>query len=492
MNEDNNYSFMVKSFKLISGRKDGYKQMYIRPFVSNITNRDIENMCDKYITTGLIDSDNKHSMLTISSGVNSKAGVNGGWGNIRYIFVLDILCFSQRSGIKTELKLRGYTEPTNQIRIGNNYDINLTYIINDCKKIILSKSDEIINIIDLGVIDHHEVDETINTTLRPSDVIDGIQLRNISNQLSGMSIYANNEVDRTNATFNREHNSSNAYLSSMFDVLSQSKTDATVNNLLISDNYNKRTNHILKGASKRLDQTSISMEPFFQIINNSLSSPGFNKFNLKLLKSVIPTFSTSQIIVAEVEDRTALDAHLGTSSYLNAGTGYICDMGQVDVFTSIVYDIHNSTHTFMKNNFIGSIDFMVNNLPDMNDAPMMRPKAKYRLINVLMTDQVKKEQQAYIGCCVNSGLVKLANIIDALLNKGQTFSDTLRYDIHIKASVLETNIALVVNGETEKRLYRFPSFADMNFSPMLGNKYDMEKLIADFSNMTTAIQENLL
>lgn len=487
-----NYSFHIESFKLISGRKDGYNNMYVRPFVSNITTRDIENMVDRYNNTGLLDHSNKHNMLGISSGINARAGIVGGWDAIRYIFELKIQCLSARSGTRTKLEIMGYTEPTNQIKIGDSFDVNLTYVVNSCKKVNYDIEGNIISITDLGVVDHNQVDNNINASLRPSDVINGIELRNIASSLSGTSTYANNGIDRTNVTFNRDYNSSNSYITAMFDKLAEGKNDPDLKSIMVSDKYTTKTNNILKGASKRLDQTSISMEPFFQILNSNFKSPGYNKFNLLMLREIIPTFSTRQILVAEVDDVSAIDKYNNVASYLNAGRMYMGDMASADIFTPIAYDIHNNTHSFMKSNFLGSIDFMVNNLPGPEDAPMMRPSAKYRVNNMNLNSTIKPEQQPYIGSCVNSGMKKLSGIIDTLINKGNSYSDSLRYELHVKASILETNIALVINGEQDKRIYRFPSFADMNYSPMLGNVMDMEKLIADFSLMTTAIQERLI
>lgn len=491
------YDFEIKYIKLVPSRNDGYRDMFIRPYASKIQYKDVENMMDNFVNTGKFRPED-NNMIGISSGIVGKAGISGGWGQKRYTFTMEVRCRSKRSLTIHDLIINGYTDPTYSIKTNmytndfSSFDCDLRFHINACKKVDLDQQERVISVTDLGVMDDETVDNNITRSLRPSDVITNIQLKMLADDLGGNSSYANNDVNRYNVTFNRKHNNSGQYLSSVFDAVTENCSDHTVNDVMISSPYKKRTNNILHGTSVKLSSIPIHNVPFVHLLNSSYTSPGHNKFNINSLRMVCPNLHPATIMVMEVDDTPMYES----MNHLSAGVEYTMGFNGVDVYTPIIQDIHNLFMNFLISNYLGFVDVTIHNLRGPDEFGFDKPKVKFCLNNAGFLKNQMLENGKVIDGIINNNLNSVCKKVDAYLNK----NGLMQYQININMSMgLDSTIQVLIQGSgehgnfetNEPRIYRFPTFADMNFTPMAGGEIHMEGLSNDIEQVVHAIQEGL-
>lgn len=493
------YDFEVKRLVLVSSRDDGYQDMFIKPYVSKVTNVDLENMIDRFIKVGKINPEDSE-MLGIGAGIVGKAGITGGWGFKRYTFVLEVKCKSQRSASYSELMIGGYTDPCENFVVNNfspNFDkfnMDLVFHINYCKKMDQDHSGGLIDVTDLGVMDDNSLDPEVSKSLRPSDIVTNLQMKNIASDLKGINKFVGNKLNDYNSTFNRRHNSSTQYMTSIFDAVAQNTEDKTINDFNVKSEYRRQTNSLLHGAATTLSNISINDLPFIRLLNSSVESPGVNKFNIRSLISVCRNLHPQSIVCVDVPNTSAVES----GSFVTASRDNTLTFNSINPYNTIVQDIHNMFVTFMLSNYLGSIDVVIHNNRGQDEMPFERPKAKYciqNLSSIRPTEQ--KDQQIFMGV-INNNLNGLCKIVDKYLNK---HNSNINYHIALNMSVgIDSTIMLEINGydaygnlmpSSGNMVFRFPTFGDMNFTPMAGNDYNVERLSSDIEQVIAGIQSSL-
>lgn len=494
--EDNwtsNWKYVIKRFVVVPLRQDGYNNMYIRPYTSKVGPQDIDSITQNFIS-GNFNKLNTANVLSVSSGILGEAGIIGGWNEKRYAFTLEVECYSKISPKVTEYIITGYSDPNDNIHdfytvnLGGNmlYNQQFLFHINACKKMTKERT-QISGIEDLGVIDNNSCPDFIKATLRPDDVVTSIQLSNMTDDMPGSSYYANNQVDINNITFDRKHNSSSSYVTSLFNAIKNNVGNTTANDNIISSVYRQQTNNILQGAVDYLAPTSISSEPFIRALNNSSLARQANKFTLAQLSSICPDFNSNHILVITPQE----DALFNSASPLTASKDYTEGFNSADPIVPRLYDIHNNLIKFMMENFLGTIDITVWN--DESELFSGRLEPKYQINNFATIKALSSEDQTIVSRKVNMGLSFLTKFIDQLLNPGIVRNDSFKYSLTVNMnlsldSTLILSYAHIYNGQP--RIFRFPTFADMSFTPMIGDQDTMDKLTVDMGQIVQSIQEN--
>lgn len=458
-----NYSNNTTINKLIMlESRPSYDDIYIRPYTIQAdvnTLRTLNSLIYPHVASSEtllnpIDiSHNIPNVININNNISNVAHIENGWGTKRLLFML----LSESHGYHgiTQTYAQGYSEYYDTSYSGL-IDPNLKFKINSITTAlkIVDSNTGIYNIFpqaSYNLLIDNSVNHIDNMKLiRPKDVFLNLYLNNeyaVSDSILNNSDNINNSLK----ICNRKYLDGNNYFTTV--VNSFMGTRSTIENhspdkdiyksaMLSSSDNNKSiiTNPFINALSK----ISNELLPTYFTINTLLRiNPNLKDVTTTILNSDTPIVTSNSILESE-NTMDTLNPIIESSKaiYLNS------------VLSSVLTTNLLTTVSFSATNETGEDIVIINNMNSFME-----------------------------GIDITKAASNLASYIKMVILPKLSELGTFIYSIHVHSDILQdTSIAISINNRG-MILFRFPSFADANYIPVIGNYQDSEEITNNFQSV---------
>ena len=476
MFEQNNYAVNITVENLILAPVSGYAEQFLRPYDIKVTHDDLiklENLVGNALNRSVssikaTELANTVNVLEPMAAPIAKSNIIGGWGQERAVFMMTASWVDNITRAEEVLYLTGYSDypelnPTTgtvseKMMLYPNTAILLVKIntangpmlkIKNSFTIEYEQDANNFNVVE----DMSFNDETL--LLRPYDTLSVIN--NITEGYNTIPVEAT--LKNVN-TIDRE------------DLIPTNHLTTVVNSLIqgsfMNDGlYTSDTLTFSKASSRK---TRIEDIQFFRKeFSDQGTNPGLS-FQLGWLFKLDPTFNSERIAVANYLGNGQV---LDSTNVLNANIPLILtsNIGEnaedATLESNMAVLVRDSVSSLIAKNMLIDISFTItNNTPTAEY--IFQPYVAYPAVNgINLSGLVEKFKLEFM------------NLVAPQLSK----NNNLLIDIDVYSSMTgDTKVAVSVNG-MEKRLYRFPTFADSLYNSMLTNKDMFMKVSQDYKSI---------
>ena len=507
---NSNYKFDIVEFAIVPTRQYGYTDMVNRAFYANITNDATNSILNEVIRRGEVNENSSTTNNIIGVGARpiSLAYINGGWRDKRYTFRLAVRCTPLTSTLYNsrntsyELILTGYSDPSSDFAIDNGggsytVDTNLTFHINNMRRLGLSGGDgtTITSVVSSGVSTPSAFtqNDTINTSLAPGEIVDSLKAKDIAMMYNGTAISNGSNPHNTTLSFSKNHFIGKGYLNDMVNSIISGVNTTFETAPALADTFGSHINGSIYGrAGTLMANQDIASDPFVMALSeyagNIFGTYGDPIFTLAILSQLDPTFSTNRITYYTGDEhiRFASD-NIITASQTESLTG-------ANIMHAVATELHNTIMSLMATKFLSNIELHMGNtyvfngiggqfepwleIPSTLDG---RLRAGFSYSAATVPDELAF-RHLY-------GAVRgyFTTVIDPLLSAGGTRKYTA---IVMADNVNDTTIVLNFEDQGDV-VYRFPTFADMAFSPLVADGNTKEQMVTNMGSLATTLIDNL-
>lgn len=488
------YTFFIQELIVAPTRVEGYDQQVIRSFTSNVKVDEADKIVDDMLLNNGHLTNNSQStsnIMRVSVAPISNADIQEGWRSTRYTFKMKVRCTPSTfnsyggSGGTYDLIISGYSDASNDFFIPTSggsgiEDENLTFHINSVQRVTINTNmNAVTGIENLGVsTPENFINTNSKVSVRPQDITSGISSRAYGENIGGMTYSVGSSTENIPLAFDRKHNVGKQYLNNVLNAVMSGTSDAHgVRSAFNSDFGSSKDQSYLEATSKLRNDT-LRNDIFIQALQQAnFNATGFS-FTIAQLKRIDPTFTTHRVHYIQVNEM----ARFETDAMMNSA--YTHDLVSGAKLPAVVTELHNIITTLLTNNFLSSITIHIWNTPMPLEngfgcrlAPVYEPVA----LHWAYLPAGSNPQAESLARHAVDGCVKL--LIDPLLSE----CGNLQYDVVISADVaLDTTIMISQAGE-QPVLFRFPTFGDMCFTPMVGDYEVKEKLITNIGVLANQI-----
>ena len=469
----------IKDIKLIP-TKSSYDNMYRRSFTTNfdgetagalaavaskykygssIPDQAVANVLNNVINFAPVLADNK------------PIDIPYGWNTQRMRFIMEVDSLHVSGSMATSF-IQGYTEYYDPSITGK-IDPNMLFYINSITNVITTIDpingsvsvypSSTINVLynSNGVATYEEIVSESNSLIRPADMVSGLVLNNMfpdavdngyMNDLSG--VLTSNTV-----TSKRSNNDTTKYLNSL---LTQYKT-AQVNTDITNNDID-----ILNNASVSLVDPDVTATPFIMALHVKTGEIAPSSFTLNLLASMDSNVNNKITLI------TSGEADYNVASMYNTifDTNITANMFQPVPELLKANVIQASLLSYMLDNLMSKLVISFNNQTGIN---MAAPLFGNSLITNLSSE--------YLIRYMEKIRIQVENVLMPKISDG---GYTI-LDIHVDADVLgDTTIAISLNNRAPM-VYRFPTFSDSLYSPMVTSSMYKQLMSQDIANIFSTI-----
>jgi len=460
----------------------GYQEQFIRPYDVKVTHDDLHKL-EKIVNNAMQRANTAINPIELSSTVNvlepmstpvDKSNIIGGWNQERAIFLLSASWVDPNTGSEEVIYLTGYSDyPELNVNTGT---ISEKMQLYPNTAILLVKIETVngpmLKIKQSFTIEYEADANKFNIQedfsynderllLRPTDTIAVIQ-----NVNEGFNTVPIESTLKNVNTIERE------------DFIPVNHVTTVINSLLqgsLMNNsvYAEDTFTYGKIASKRVILEEI--EFFKKLIRDLGTTPGLS-FPIGWLFKLDPTLTSDRIVVAHGMTGDSIMTAIGNNQIVenpyvfnnNMPLVLTSDMGEnagdATLDSKVAVLIRDAVSSIIAKNMLTDIAFSVtNNTPTMDT--IFQP-----YIAVPAVGGVN------LPALVEKFKLEFLNMVVPQITNNQN----LIIDVDVYSSITgDTKIAISING-MEKRLYRFPTFADSLYNSLLTNKDGFIKASQDY------------
>lgn len=494
------YTFSIVEMIVSPTRTEGYQQQVIRSFTSNVKVDDAGKIVDDMLLNngGLTNnSQSTSNIMRVSSAPISNADIQSGWSSQRYMFKLKVKCtpsavnsYGGNTGVY-DIILSGYSDGSGDFLIpttGGGFiaDENLTFHINSLQRVnINTNTNSIVGIENIGVTTPESfMQNNSKMSVRPQDITSGISSKSYGNSIGGITYSIGTSTENTPLAFDRVHNVGKQYLNNILNAVIGGTADAVGTRSAFNNDFGSPREQSFLEATSRLRNDTLRNDIFIQALQQvNFNAIGYS-FTINQLKRIDPTFTTDRLIYGNIIEGD----RFGTDSILNSV--YTHDMIGANKLTAVVSEVHNIITSLLTNNFLSSIRILIKNVykPLENGFGMALQPEWHVANNDVKWSYAPAANNQNAGMLLQrsiDGCVKL--LIDPLVSE----NGNLEYELLIAAdTALDTSISISLAG-MEPVLFRFPTFGDMCFTPMVGNLEVKESLITNIGVLANEIVDRV-
>ena len=460
---------IVKRLLLVATRKN-YQDVYQRSYSLNANMGTLNKLEAVFNNAGVNNNatitDNMLAqyvpeIIGLSHNPIGIAQIPNGWHTQRVRFMLEVE--SNMNGTVLVSYIQGFSEFYDPSLSGH-LDPNMKFFINSITNVVrmadpvsgvyktLPKNT--LNVVtDLaGGAKYEEIDSPHEDLklLRPRDIVEDISALEMYNPDVDSILNTTGIVGGTNETSDRANNDPMKYLTK------------TINSYIDSKNTSAMTSDpsdILKNAAGLLTETNLMSIPFIYALHSTTGEFTPTTFTLNIMQLIDPGIQAKTNLIDNVNDIIAPSYNTMLDS------DHTADMLNPTVETIKASNVAQTISSIMLDCMLSSMDISFTN---SSGQPV-----------VVVSDTRSFIEGIDITSYVNKAVSRVKTILIPQITDGnQTIVEVfLHSDI-----VGDTNISISVNLQPPE-VYRFPTFADSLYVPVIGNNQTKAGTVQDFANM---------
>lgn len=478
----NKFGIYVKSFRVIETRKK-YEDVYKRTHNLNMNHNKLHHL-EQFLGTRQTRLGNSISNLDLASAIPDivninaipigEAGIVNGWGTPRLRFLLVIEQPLSAEIIK-EYYIQGYSEYLDPSALGSidpnmmfyiNSIVNVNRYIDPIHRIPTVTIESTVNVITNSVNGSTNYQEVMEPTtmklMRPMDIFNAVS--NVEN--NGGSIILDNSADVGNDG-KASSRANNDGLNYFVDIANK-----FISNRVISS-VGHDTRDIFKNCITESAEPALVKNGFLAALSTVTGVVPPISFNLNQLDAINPNYTP---------DYFRDDKHNLIGGYnVFDPNATIMDSDVTETMHQATVEIQTATKisqvltAYMAQNHIGRMTTMFHNL------------AGVPVVTVACSMLVDGVSDEFI--MMKTNIVK--NNIEKILLREISMNNNILLDCNVVADMFgDTTVALNMrlgHGGNNLRLYRFPTFADSLYPPVVGDTTSRGVMVEDFTNVLEAI-----
>lgn len=495
------HTFEVTKLTIGGTRPNGYQDMVQRAFLSNVKHDDLNHVVDEVLRNGKLtnSSTTASNMVTVSSTPLGLSAIRGGWKEYRYFFKLEVRCrprddiFVSGASTTYDLVLTGYSEPSSDFIktdvLGNfTYDPNLLFTINNIQRVGLNEhTKNIVGIDNIGVTDPLAYrDNSNDICIRPLDVISSISNKYSDNFNGIQTMRIDVTTDNMPVSFDRTHMVGKNYVTDLVN----STVEGVANNDGVRQAFNtlydtKHTAAYAEATSILENKSNITYDDVFLTALSRINGTNGNVFSIRDLHTIDPNIDKKIMFIDVKETNRFQSDQMLSTAYTESLTG-------ASVINGKVTELHNALVSLLTSQFLSHLEINIFNQPQMGPTGALVLKPIWNIppgpSSVAWTYNINNNQQQLMALLKNKidGMVNM--IIDPLLSS----NGNVEYSVVISADMTsDTTILISFNGQ-QPIPYRFPTFADMCFNPMVGNTEARNNLVGNLGMVSDTVIDNIV
>lgn len=460
---------LIKRLYLIPTKKS-YQDVYRRSYTLNVDYNTLNSLENLFAHSGVGSNGsisdvavakNIPNIMSMSSGVNSQAGIAYGWGTQRLRYIMEVE--SDMNGTKLVSYLQGYSE-YHDPSITGKIDPHMKFFINSITNVTvmrdpmtgapLTRPLASFNVIsdNQGNTRYDEIanEDTNLKLIRPNDIIDN---------LYNLEMYGSN--DQTTTINYADRFSGNTNVSDRANNNPLKHFTKTVNSFITARALSDvgHDNHdILRTASNTVSESNILSTPFIATLYNLTGVPDTTTFTLDMLERVNPDIST-RVYISDINTELAV---VGNTILDTEHTEVLYGR---NIETVIATTVAQSVSSMLIENLMSEMDFSMTN-------------ATGNIITV-----VSNARSFIDGIDLTGYVNKVRARLEHVLFPEISQNGMIMIEMFIHSDVLgDTAISIGLNGNPHT-VYRFPTFADSLYNPMISDSANKDMMAEDFGTV---------
>lgn len=493
-------NFTIQQLIVAPARSYGYQQQVIRSFTTNLNVGDIDRIVEDISrNNGTLTNVNQSTNNVMKMGALpvGNATIDNGWAAPRYTFKMIVRCqptettvYGSTSDIY-DLIVTGYSDASGEFIVrditGSTYpNENLVFNINSIQKIsINANANTITNIQNVGVGSVNSFqNDSCNVCVRPSDITSGITGSLVDKDFGGSVYSVNTRASQEPMAFERKDAIGKQYVNKILNAVVNGVADANSSYNPYNNLFNSGADQAIIEATSRLRNNILSTDLFIQALQEVNLNPLKESFTIKQLKSIDRTFTSDRIVYANVIE----DNRFSTDGILNSQ--YTEHMLGANRETTLVTELHNMLTNLMTEKFVVSMVIRLsNNYKPLESGFGMALQPEYFVDgNSVRWSYAVAQNDPNAPMLLSRALDNAVKIlIDPLLSS----NGNTRYDVVANIDLTtDTSISISLDGK-EPILYRFPTFGDTCFTPMVGSDDTKTNLVSSLGLLVNEITDNI-
>lgn len=493
-------NFTIQQLIVAPARSYGYQQQVIRSFTTNLNVGDIDRIVEDISrNNGTLTNVNQSTNNVMKMGALpvGNANIDNGWAAPRYTFKMIVRCqptettvYGSTSDIY-DLIVTGYSDASGEFIVrditGSTYpNENLVFNINSIQKIsINANANTITNIQNVGVGSVNSFqNDSCNVCVRPSDITSGITGSLVDKDFGGSVYSVNTRASQEPMAFERKDAIGKQYVNKILNAVVNGVADANSSYNAYNNLFNSGADQAIIEATSRLRNNILSTDLFIQALQEVNLNPLKESFTIKQLKSIDRTFTSDRIVYANVIE----DNRFTTDGILNSQ--YTEHMLGANRETTLVTELHNMLTNLMTEKFVVSMVIRLsNNYKPLESGFGMALQPEYFVDgNSVRWSYAVAQNDPNAPMLLSRALDNAVKIlIDPLLSS----NGNTRYDVVANIDLTtDTSISISLDGK-EPILYRFPTFGDTCFTPMVGSDDTKTNLVSSLGLLVNEITDNI-
>ena len=442
----------IKKLILIVTRKSGYNDVYGRSYDLNMTNggqATLENFLagSTVAKRGAVNelglASNMPNLVTMQARPGHMVNIANNWRTQRLAFIMEVE--SNIGGFLLVSYLQGYSEyhdPSFSGRLDDqvNFHINsittVTKMVDPITNMLIAKPHSNFNIIKdaFNNVTAQEITDDSLKLIRPSDVVSGISHITTFGKEAGMVHDTVSDLSGAPTSSNRGNNSPIKYLAKTIN--------SYVHNLNSSSYVDNEENLLLATAEHASDHSLLSI-PFISALYTHTGIPTPTIFTIDILSKMDPMIQDKILLIENNSEllsnmpSNALDTDITEVNY------------KPTIESTIASTVSHSVSDLLVSNLLATVDFSVSN--------RMGPA-------LVVLSNVRSFME---GIDVTSYANRLVTAVETVLMPEITQNGLLLVELLVHSDLLtETTISVSINAAPAV-VFRFPTFADSLFSPII-------------------------
>lgn len=493
-------NFTIQQLIVAPARSYGYQQQVIRSFTTNLNVGDIDRIVEDISrNNGTLTNVNQSTNNVMKMGALpiGNATIDNGWNAPRYTFKMIVRCqptettvYGSTSDIY-DLIVTGYSDASGEFIVrditGSTYpNENLVFNINSIQKIsINANANTITNIQNVGVGSVNSFqNDSCNVCVRPSDITSGITGSLVDKDFGGSVYSVNTRASQEPMAFERKDAIGKQYVNKILNAVVNGVADANSSYNPYNNLFNSGADQAIIEATSRLRNNILSTDLFIQALQEVNLNPLKESFTIKQLKSIDRTFTSDRIVYANVIE----DNRFANDGILNSQ--YTEHMLGANRETTLVTELHNMLTNLMTEKFVVSMVIRLsNNYKPLESGFGMALQPEYFVDgNSVRWSYAVAQNDPNAPMLLSRAL---DNAIKILIDPMLSSNGNTRYDVVANIDLTtDTSISISLDGK-DPILYRFPTFGDTCFTPMVGSDDTKTNLVSSLGLLVNEITDNI-
>lgn len=493
-------NFTIQQLIVAPARSYGYQQQVIRSFTTNLNVGDIDRIVEDISrNNGTLTNVNQSTNNVMKMGALpiGNATIDNGWNAPRYTFKMIVRCqptettvYGSTSDIY-DLIVTGYSDASGEFIVrditGSTYpNENLVFNINSIQKIsINANANTITNIQNVGVGSVNSFqNDSCNVCVRPSDITSGITGSLVDKDFGGSVYSVNTRASQEPMAFERKDAIGKQYVNKILNAVVNGVADANSSYNPYNNLFNSGADQAIIEATSRLRNNILSTDLFIQALQEVNLNPLKESFTIKQLKSIDRTFTSDRIVYANVIE----DNRFANDGILNSQ--YTEHMLGANRETTLVTELHNMLTNLMTEKFVVSMVIRLsNNYKPLESGFGMALQPEYFVDgNSVRWSYAVAQNDPNAPMLLSRAL---DNAVKILIDPMLSSNGNTRYDVVANIDLTtDTSISISLDGK-DPILYRFPTFGDTCFTPMVGSDDTKTNLVSSLGLLVNEITDNI-